>query len=85
MQADALIPVKNNKFEPMLACYSFKAIEEIEKSFKRQERKIMTPVMRLKKVVFYDIENLRKVDKNLISFFNVNTKDDLEKVEKLCS
>jgi len=85
MGANALIPTKNNKFEPLLACYSYNALKEIEKSFDRQERKIMIPISRLKKVVFYDIENLRKIDKDLVSFFNVNTKEDLKRAEELCS
>lgn len=85
MQADALIPTKGDNFEPLLACYSYNAVKEIEKSFKMQERKILIPINRLKKVIFYDIENLRKIDKNLISFFNVNTKEDLQRVEELCS
>lgn len=85
MNADALIPCKCNKFEPLLACYSYKALKEIEKSFKRQERKILVPVERLKRVVFYNMENLRKLDKDLISFFNVNTKEDLRRAEELCS
>ncbi|RLI79031.1 molybdenum cofactor guanylyltransferase [Archaeoglobales archaeon] len=85
MQADALIPAKGNKFEPLLACYSYNVIKEIEKSFEKSERKILIPINRLKKVVFYDIENLRKIDKNLVSFFNVNTKQDLKRVEELCS
>ena len=85
MGANALIPTKNNKFEPLLACYSYNALKEIEKSFDRQERKIMIPINRLKKVVFYDIENLRKIDKDLVSFFNVNTKEDLKRAEELCS
>lgn len=85
MQADALIPAKGDKFEPLLACYSYNAVKEIEKSFERGERKILIPISRLKNVIFYDIENLRKVDKDLISFFNINTKEDLQRVEELCS
>jgi molybdopterin-guanine dinucleotide biosynthesis protein A len=86
VNADALIPVwKNGNVEPLLACYSFSAIEEIEKSLKKGERKVLAPILRLKNAVFYPIESLKKFDRNLVSFFNINTTEDLKRAVKLCS
>ena len=80
---DALLP--KHKFpEPLLAYYSRTAVSEIEKAIKSGERMILAPLKNLE-VVYYPVENLRKFDKDLISFFNINTKNDLERAEKLCS
>ena len=83
--ADALIPVwDSGKMEPLLAVYSATALSEIEKSLKRGETKVLAPVMRLEKVIFYSIERLRDVDEELISFFNINTPEDLKRADELC-
>lgn len=81
--ADSLIPVwKDGKKEPLLACYSYRAINGIESSLERGERKI---IKALNRTVFYPVENLRVVDNELISFINLNTLEDLKKVRKICS
>jgi len=80
---DALIP-KHEFPEPLLAFYSEKAIDEIEKSIKRGEKRILAPMSRLR-TVYFPAEELRKFDKHLISFFNINTIDELKKAEELCS
>ncbi|WP_456469456.1 molybdenum cofactor guanylyltransferase [Archaeoglobus sp.] len=83
MGCDALIP--SHKYaEPLLAYYSRTALKEIEKAIKSGIRMILTPLKNLD-VVYYPVENLRKFDKELISFFNINTKDDLKRAEELCS
>jgi len=85
-KADALIPVwRDGKKEPILACYAYSAIKEIERGLIRGERKIMIPVQRLEKVIFYPIDELRNVDENLVSFFNINMPEDVKRAEKLCS
>lgn len=79
---DALLPA--HKFpEPLLAYYSRTALSEIEKAIKLGEKMILTPLKNLN-VVYYPAENLRKFDKKLISFFNINTKEDLKRAEKIC-
>ena len=84
--ADALIPVwDDGKAEPLLACYSYSALKEIEKSLERGERKVLTPILRLENVIFYPIDKLKIVDKDLVSFLNVNTPEDLERAVELCS
>ena len=82
LRCDALIPVHKYP-EPLLAFYSSSSLEEIEKSIKRDERKIISPFKRLN-TVFYPVEKLREFDKDLISFFNINTIEDLRRAEELC-
>jgi molybdopterin-guanine dinucleotide biosynthesis protein A len=84
--ADALIPVwDDRKAEPLLACYSYAALDEIEKSIKRGEKRILMPILRLSNVIFYPVERLRSMDRDLVSFLNINTLEDLKRAEKLCS
>jgi len=83
--ADALIPVwKDGKKEPLLACYSYRLIKKIEDCLERGERKIINALDE-NRTVYYPIENLRRVDNELISFTNLNTLEDLKKVRKICS
>lgn len=83
--ADALIPVWGcGKMEPLLAVYSSKTLPEIEKSLEKGETKVLAPIMRLEKVIFYGIERLKDVDEKLVSFFNINTPDDLKRADELC-
>jgi molybdopterin-guanine dinucleotide biosynthesis protein A len=84
-KADALIPVWGcGKMEPLLAVYSATTLPEIERSLERGETKVLAPIMRLEKVIFYSIEKLRDVDEKLISFFNINTPEDLKRADELC-
>ncbi len=83
LQCDALIPMHKYP-EPLLAYYSSSSLPEIERSIKSGEKKVLAPFKRLN-TVFYPVEKLRKFDKHLISFFNINTIKDLERAEELCS
>jgi len=81
--ADAVIPTwRDGKKEPLLACYSFNAVKEIRKSIIAGERRVIKPMERLN-VLYYSIEKLKVFDERLLSFINVNTKNDLEMVKCL--
>lgn len=83
--ADVLMPCwKNGKLEPLLSVYSPKILPLIERSLAKGEKKILTPVFKAENVVLYDAECLRKFDKELISFFNINTPQDLKRAEEIC-
>ncbi len=79
---DALIP-KHDYPEPLLAYYAESAADELERAILQGIRKILVPLERLN-VVYYPVEKLRKFDKELISFFNINTPDDLKRAEEIC-
>lgn len=83
LNCDALIP-KHDFAEPLLAYYSERAIPEIERAIERGEKRIIASLSNLK-TVFYPVDELRKFDKSLISFFNINTPKDVAKAEEICS
>ncbi len=84
--ASVLMPYwREGKFEPLFSVYSPDLIPEIEKSFEFGERKILKPVFRSERVFLYPVECLKKLDEKLISFFNINTPQDLRRAEELCS
>lgn len=84
LKASAMIPYRR-RFEPLLAVYSPEIMKEIERSFKTGERKILQPILRCDGVFLYDAECFRKFDKDLLSFFNINTPNDLKRAEEICS
>ncbi len=86
INANVLMPYwKDGRFEPLFSIYSPEIIPEIEKSFSLGEKKILKPVFRSSEVYLYSVECLRKLDEKLISFFNVNTPQELRRAEELCS
>jgi len=86
LKVDALIPHwKEDKYEPLLACYSPSALPQLKKGIIKKEKKIMNVILGLKNIFFYPINELKKIDKNLISFFNINTQEDLRRAEEICS
>ncbi len=80
---DAIIP-KHDYPEPLLAYYSESAAEELEKAIIQGVKKIIIPLEKLN-VIYYPADELRKFDKELISFFNINTPEDLKRAEEICS
>lgn len=78
---DAVIPRWPNGFiEPLHSVYHVpSSIEAIENSIVKGEKRIQDFIKRLKKVKYIEINDLRKFDKNLLTFFNINYFEDLEK------
>ncbi len=84
--ANVVLPFwDDGRFEPLFAVYSPEVVDEIEKSFKAGEKKILRPIFRSENVFLYSISCLKKLDEKLISFLNVNTLEDLKRAEELCS
>ena len=83
LDCDALIP-KHRFAEPLLAYYSERSVSEIERAIEMGEKRIIVPLTRLR-AIFYPADELRKFDKALVSFFNINTPEDLAKAEEICS
>jgi len=83
---EAVIPTwDDGKKEPLLAYYSSKALKAFERAIELKERKIMKAVEKMSKVKFLDINIIRNFDRDLVSFFNVNTPEDLRRADELCS
>jgi molybdopterin-guanine dinucleotide biosynthesis protein A len=53
-----------------------------EKALERSERRIFAPLQELA-VRRIPVDQLRPIDPDLLSFFNLNTREDLEKARKL--
>lgn len=82
---EALIPAwKDGKTEPLLACYNYTLVDRVERNLENGRRKIIN-ALNMDKVNLYPVEKLRQYDEDLISFLNINTPEDLNKVEELCS
>jgi molybdopterin-guanine dinucleotide biosynthesis protein A len=79
---DVIIPETSAGLEPLCAIYSRKCIQPIEARLERQQFKIRQFFKKLRvKKVREDV--LRENDPNLISFFNINTPDELEKARNI--
>jgi len=85
--ADAAIPRwPNGNIEPLHAVYRVSAaIPAAKTALERQELFILDMIKRLDRVVYVDTEEIRKIDKELMTFFNINTQEDLIIAEKLSS
>lgn len=79
---DVVIPSVNNKTEPLHAVYSKACMQPIEELLRYGERRIVSffPKVRVR----YVTENEADVfDPEHLSFFNINTMDDLELAKRL--
>ena len=82
---DAAIPMwKNGYREPMHSvCRRIPILDACEVAIKRDIRTIFSCVETLKNVNFVPIEDIRAIDPELRSFFNVNTRDDFKKLDEM--
>jgi molybdopterin-guanine dinucleotide biosynthesis protein A len=80
--ADVIAPFDGTYYQPMCAIYSRRCIPLIENMLVRREKKVdlFYPKVRLKTIPY---ERLRAVDPELHSFFNVNTRAELETARRL--
>jgi molybdopterin-guanine dinucleotide biosynthesis protein A len=78
---DVVVPKKGEYLEPLCAVYSKACIPPIEALLKQRKVKIsnLFPLVRTKEV---DVSRINQEDPELLSFINVNTPGDLEKVQK---
>lgn len=79
---DAVVPKINKKLEPLIAVYSKRCVEPIRASLEKKNFRIVSFFDRVNiKYVTTDIIN--KCDRDKLSFFNINTKKDLEKARRV--
>ena len=79
---DIVIPETSAGMEPLCAVYATRCLKIIEMNLARRKLKIQ---MLFKKVRVKKIQEtvLRNIDRDLISFFNINTPEDLARAEAL--
>ena len=75
---DVVVPRLNGRPEPLHAIYSKNCLEPIESRLKRQDLKIALFFEEVR-VAYVDEEDIDLFDPDRLSFFNVNTQDDLDK------
>jgi molybdopterin-guanine dinucleotide biosynthesis protein A len=81
-KADIVIPSTSAGYEPMFAVYKKTCLPAMEWQLERDLLKIQG-LFRKVRVKTVDEADLRKKDPELVSFFNVNTPDDLVRAEAL--
>ena len=79
---DVIIPETSIGLEPLCAIYSKRCLQSIEHQLLKKEFKISKffKKIRMKKV---QETQLRQKDPNLLSFFNINTPEDLEIADRI--
>jgi molybdopterin-guanine dinucleotide biosynthesis protein A len=79
---DFVLPRINNMFEPLHAVYSKNCVAPIEFILK-QGRKVIIELFDFVKVRYVEAEEIDRVDPQHLSFFNINTKKDLELARRI--
>jgi molybdopterin-guanine dinucleotide biosynthesis protein A len=75
-QWDVIVPVTREGYQPFCALYSKRCLKPIEEQLTQKEMKISNFFSKIK-IKKIPEETLRRVDPELISFFNINTFEDL--------
>jgi molybdopterin-guanine dinucleotide biosynthesis protein A len=81
---DAVVPVLDGRPEPTHAAYSKTCVEHIEPRLKADDLKIARFFDQVR-VNFVPQEEVERFDPDHLSFFNVNTQQDLERAQALVS
>lgn len=81
-QIDIVMPETSAGFEPLCAVYSKRCLEAAQNNLEQGKLKI-TRTFRKSRIKTISEKTLRKLDPELLSFFNINTPDDLQRAEKM--
>lgn len=79
---DFVLPHINNWYEPLHAIYSKNCITPI-KSILEQGKKVIVELFKYVKVRYVEAEEVDRFDPRHLSFFNVNTREELERAKKI--
>lgn len=79
------VPIwSNGNIEPIHSTYNVaEARLAAEKTLLMGQLKVSNMIDRLRDVIYVDVEELRKMDRDLVTFFNINTKEDLKRAEQI--
>ncbi len=78
---DIVLPRLSGLNEPLHAVYSKKCLESIEYLLAHKNLKIID-LIKLTNVKFVELRDIKFFDPDLLSFFNINTHEDLEKANR---
>lgn len=79
---DFILPRINNMYEPLHAIYSKNCIAPI-KSILEQGKKVIIELFKYVKVRYVEAEEVDRFDPRHMSFFNINTREDLNLAKKI--
>lgn len=81
---DVVIPRIKNELEPLCAVYSKNCVAPIQGLLEQNEPKI-SKLLSMVKVKYIEEDEINRFDPEHLSFFNINSPDDLEKARKLAA
>jgi molybdopterin-guanine dinucleotide biosynthesis protein A len=81
---DFVLPRVNGLFEPLHAVYSRNCIQPIERILS-QGKKVIIELFNYVRVRYVETDEVDRFDPQHLSFFNINTPEELEKARKLAA
>ncbi len=83
-EADVIVPYSGTYYQPLCAIYSKRCASLIGAQLSEGDLKVdnLFAAVRIKTIPY---ETFQRVDKDLVSFFNVNSPEDLQYAEQLLS
>jgi molybdopterin-guanine dinucleotide biosynthesis protein A len=83
--ADAAIPLwPNGYMEPLHSVYKVSAaLEACEAAMEEEKFRIYNMIEKLEKPIYVPMEELRELDPELLTFFNINSREDLKRAEDM--
>jgi len=81
-KTDIVLPETGKGLEPLCAVYSKQCLTSMEQSLENEKLKIQLAI-RNHRIKHIPEELLRKKDPELVSFYNINSPEDLEKAEQM--
>jgi molybdopterin-guanine dinucleotide biosynthesis protein A len=81
---DVVIPRIKNELEPLCAVYSKNCLAPIQDLLEQDELRIRK-LFSMVKVKYVEEDEINRFDPKHLSFFNINTQDDLERARKLAA
>ncbi len=79
---DFVLPRVDNLYEPLHAVYSKNCVTPIE-TILGQDKKVIIELFNYVKVRYIGAEEINRFDPQHLSYFNINTKEDLERARKI--
>jgi len=79
---DFVLPRVNNLYEPLHAVYSQNCVAPIQSIF-NQNKKVIIELFNYVKVKYIGAEEIDRFDPQHLSYFNINTKEDMERARKI--
>ncbi len=79
---DFVLPRVDNLYEPLHAVYSQNCVTPIE-TILGQDKKVIIELFNYVKVRYIGAEEIDRFDPQHLSYFNINTKEDLERARKI--